>query len=578
MKRNNFMPVHNADVADVLSRLADLLEIEDANQFRVRAYRNAARTIGDLSRPVADMVEQGEDLTDLPGIGDSMVDKIEEIVSTGTLKQLEETESQTPAGLSELMNIQGLGPKRAAALHKQLGVENQEDLKKAAENQKIREISGFGPKTEQKILKDLQREQRDYQRHLLSDAEQLAAPLADYLRAVDGVKELVVAGSYRRRKETVGDLDILVTAKKDSPVMDAFVDYEDVAEVVSQGSTRSTVLLKRGLQVDLRLLPQVSYGAALHYFTGSKAHNIAVRKRGLERDYKINEYGVFKGDDRVAGRTEQEVYAAVDLPFIPPEIREDRGEIQAAEQGRLPRLVTVDDIRGDLHAHTKETDGSHSLEQMAQAAQKRGYQYLAISDHSKKVTVASGLNARRLAKQIDAIDELNDRLDGLTLLKSMEVDILEDGDLDLENDMLERLDVVTGSVHYQLGMPKNKMTRRVLAALDHPHINILGHPTGRLLHERDAFELDLEAVIERAVENGVFLELNAHPDRLDLNDVHCKMAKDMGAKIAICTDAHKQSDLDLIRFGIGQARRGWIEADDVINTRSLKDLRKLLRR
>ena len=572
------MPIHNSDVAGILNRLADLLEIEDANEFRVRAYRNAARTIDGLPRSVAEMVANEEDLSNMPGIGESMAEKIKEIVGTGTLDQLEQLTKDVPGELSELLHISGLGPKRVKTLHDKLGIDDRDSLAAAAREGKIRQLSGLGLKTEQKILDELEKLRDRERRVRLAEVEEIAEDLVEYLRKVDGVKQVVIAGSYRRRKESVGDLDILVTCKRGSPVIDRFVSYDDVTKVVSQGKTRSTVRLRADLQVDLRVVAQVSYGAALHYFTGSKAHNIAVRKIGVGKHLKINEYGVFRGDKRVAGRTEEEVFEQVDLPYIAPELREDRGEIDAAKEDALPKLITRDDIRGDLHCHTKASDGNYSLEEMAQAAKERGYDYLAITEHSKRLTVAKGLDEKRLRQQIEQIDELNEKLSGIRLLKGIECDILEDGSLDLDDDVLTELDVVVCSVHSKFDLPLDKQTERVIRAMDNPHFNILGHPTGRMIGQRGPLELDMERTIEAAKQRGCFLELNAQPERLDLNDMYCKLAKDMGLRLAISTDSHATASLDYIRYGIDQARRGWLEADEVINTRSWGELRMLLRR
>ncbi|MFW5955020.1 MAG: PHP domain-containing protein, partial [Guyparkeria sp.] len=382
--------------------------------------------------------------------------------------------------------------------------------------------------------------------------------------------------SYRRGKETVGDLDILVTCRKDSPVMDRFVAHEEVSRVVSHGGTRSTVHLRSGLQVDLRVVPAVGAGAALHYFTGSKAHNIAVRRRGVERGLKINEYGVYRDEKRIAGRTEDEVFEAVGLPFVAPELREDRGEIEAAEARRLPDLVSLADIRGDLHCHTDATDGQHDLETMARAAQARGYEYLAITDHSKAVRVANGLDADRLLAQVDEIDRLNEALEGITILKGIEVDILADGRLDLPDDVLDRLDLAVCSIHSRFNLSEKQQTERVLRAMENPHFTILGHPTGRLINQRRPYAIDLGQVIRAAAERGCFLEVNAQPSRLDLDDAACMLAREQGARIAVSTDAHADVQLDAMRFGITQARRGWLTADDVINTRGLAALRKLI--
>jgi DNA polymerase (family 10) len=574
------VPVHNRDIAEIFNKVADLLDIAGSNPFRIRAYRNAARTVEGFGQSISDMVKEEEQLSALPGIGKDLAGKIKEIVETGTLSQLKELESQIPGELSRLMKIEGLGPKRVSLLYKKLDVTSLKKLKEAAKQGKIADLEGFGEKTQQKILEGLQQVEEGEKRIKLVVAEQIAGDLLDYLKDGQGVEAAVVAGSYRRRKETVGDLDILATCKKGADVMDRFTQYEDVSRIVSKGKTRSTAVLRSGLHVDLRVVPQVSYGAALHYFTGSKAHNIAVRKLGVKRNLKINEYGVFKGikERRVAGRTEEEVYAQVDLPYIEPELREDWGEIEAARKGRLPQLVTLDDIRGDLHAHTNQTDGRNTLEEMAKAAQDRGYAYLAITDHSKRVTMAHGLDKKRLSEQIKKIDRLNEKLKDLTVLKGSEVDILKDGSLDLPDDILEELDLTVCSVHYDRKLARKQQTERIIKAMDNPHFHILAHPTGRLIREREPYDVDLEAIMKAAKERGCFLELNAHPDRLDLTDRHSKMAKEIGLKVVVSTDAHRITDLDFMRFGIYQARRGWLEPMDVLNTRDLKQLRKLLKR
>lgn len=570
--------VHNATIADTFNNLADLLEIEGANPFRIRAYRRAAQTIEDLPQAASDMVAQGADLSKLPGVGEDLAGKIAEIVETGHLKALEEVEARTPSTLAALTAIPGLGPKKVHALHEELGITTTKALAAAAKAHKIRELKGFSAKTEGKILDEIERQRTAERRFKISTAEDFARTLCVYLKAGPDIGEVVVAGSYRRCKETVGDLDILVTSSRGAAVVSHFVAYDEVAEVVSKGTTRSTVILKSGIQVDLRVMPEESFGAALYYFTGSKAHNIAVRKLGQAKGLKISEYGVFRGDKRIAGRTEEEVFATVGLPYIEPELREDRGEIKAAFDGKLPKLVELKDIRGDLHVHTKASDGKSTLREMAEAAKAHGYEYLAICDHSKHATIAHGLDEKRLAEQLDEIERLNDELDGIRLLKSSEVDILADGKLDLSNKMLDRLDLVVGAVHYKFDLDGKQQTERILRAMDNPHFNILAHPTGRLLGERPAYPIDLARVIEAAAERGIVLELNAHPMRLDLDDVHCKLAKETGVPIAISTDAHSTFGLDMMRFGVGQARRGWIEADDVINTRPWKELKKLLAR
>jgi DNA polymerase (family 10) len=571
------MPVHNSDVAEIFNKVADLLEILDENPFRVRAYRNAARTVGSLSQSVATMVEQAKDFTELPGIGKDLAAKIEEIVRTGNLAQLRDLEDRIPPQLIRLMKIPGLGPKRVKILYDQLNITSLEDLKRSAVAGEIRKLKGFGEKTEIAILAEMGREKKE-ERIKLNVAEEVADGVVSYLKKVEGVSEVIVAGSFRRKKETVADLDILATCKRGAKVMDAFAAYGNIEKVVAQGDTRSTIVLRSGIQMDLRVVPETSYGAALHYFTGSKAHNIAVRTLGVKQGLKINEYGVFKGEKQIAGKREEEVFDHVGLPFIEPELREGQGEIEAAQKGKLPKLITVKDIRGDLHAHTKETDGRHSLEQMVEAARERGYQYVAITDHSKRLSMTHGFDAKRLARRNDEIDRLNGKLKGFSVLKSIEVDILEDGSLDLPDSILKELDLTVCSVHSKFNLPMKKQMERILRAMDNPYFNIFAHPSGRLINERPAYDVDMEELIKAAKERGCVMEVNAHPDRLDLADIHCKLAKDTGVKLVISTDAHSVNDYDLMRFGVWQARRGWVEKEDVLNTRSADELKKLIKR
>jgi DNA polymerase (family 10) len=524
------------------------------------------------------MVAEGEDLSKLSGIGKDLARKIAEIVETGSLSLLEEMGHETPPGLAALLHVPGLGAKRARALHEGLGIETLEDLARAAQEGRVRRLPGFGKKTEQAILSALARDGKKSHRTLWLEAEAVAQDLVAYLERQKGVKRVTAAGSFRRRRETVGDLDILVTCERGAKVSDRFVAYEDVDAVVAHGTTRSTVVLRSGLQVDLRVVPEVSYGAALLYFTGSKAHNIAVRKLGLRRKLKINEYGVFRGEQRQAGGSEAEVYRKVGLPYIEPELREDRGELEAARRKRLPDLIQLEDIRGDLHAHTTASDGHASIEKMAAAARKLGYAYLAISDHTQAARVARGLTAQAMRRHLTRVEKANGRLRGIRLLKSAEVDILEDGSLDLPAEILRELDLVVCAVHSAFGLSRKKQTERILRAMDDPHFHVLAHPTGRLLGRREPYEVDLERLIEAAAERGCFLELNAQPERMDLPDVWCKAAREAGVKLAISTDAHSTDQLDTMRLGVGYARRGWLEPDDVLNTRSWPELEKLLRR
>jgi len=452
-----------------------------------------------------------------------------------------------------------------------------EDLRKAADGGKLRGIRGFGPKIVQKILAEAKGLNGETRTKLIV-AKEIANSLVDWLKGTRRIRQIEIAGSFRRGKETVGDLDILATCEDSGEVMNCFVNYEEVKEVISHGSTRSSVKLRSGINVDLRVVPDESFGAALHYFTGSKPHNIAVRTLGVKRGLKVNEYGVFKGEKQIGGRTEQEIYAQVGLPYIEPELREDRGEIDAAREGRLPRLVRLEDIRGNLHCHTTDSDGRYSIEEMAEAARERGYEYLAITEHSQRIAMVRGLDTKRLRQQMRRIDKLNEKLKGIRLLKSCEVDILEDGSLDLPHDVLKELDVVVCSIHSKLNLPAEKQTGRIIRAMDNPHFNILAHPTGRLIGRRAPSEFDIERVLKAARERGCMIEINAQPDRLDLPDIHCKTGKEIGVKFAISTDAHRISDLDLMRFGVSQARRGWLEPQDVVNTRSWPELQELLKR
>ncbi|HET7526048.1 MAG TPA: DNA polymerase/3'-5' exonuclease PolX, partial [Burkholderiaceae bacterium] len=567
------MPTANADIAAAFDQVADLLELQNANPFRVRAYRNAARVVGDLKLDLAAAVADGKPLPKLPGIGADLGAKIQELAATGHLAALERLRKQVPAGLDELMQLPGLGPKRVRALYDELHVHTMPQLLRAARDGRIRTLPGFGIKSEERIAAAIDKHLGSVRRFKLATAAQYADALLAFLRRSPGVREAVAAGSLRRRRDTVGDLDLLAIASDGAAVCRHLANYADVHEVLSTGDTRASVVLKSGLQVDLRVVPPASHGAALLYFTGSKAHNIRLRSRALERGLKLNEYGLFDGARVVAGATEQEIYAALDLPWIAPELREDRGEIEAAAEGSLPTLIELSDLRGDLHVHTDWSDGSASLEAMAQAARARGLSYVAISEHSRRLTVARGLDPVRLAQQRAEIARLNRSLHGIELLSGIEVDILDDGSLDLPDAALAKLDVVIAAVHSRFNLPRAKQTARILAALDNPHVRILAHPLGRLIDERDPYDVDMLAIVRRCKARGVALELNAHPQRLDLSDIHCRMAKDEGVPVAINSDAHTVHEFDNLAHGIGQARRGWLEKADVLNTRSLSDLR-----
>lgn len=571
------MPIVNTEVIAAFTEIADLLDIEGANPFRVRAYRNAARMLGELGHDVKTMVDKPEDLDALPGIGPDLAGKIVEIVTTGSCALLQRLRKEVAPTLVNLLKVPGLGPKRVRALNQELGIETLDELHRAAEQGHISAVHGFGVRSERKILAAASAFLQQDRRYKLVDIDVVAQTLLSSLGEMAGVQRVVAAGSLRRRRETVGDLDLLASTSYPREMMDRLSAGADVDRILEKGITRCSVLLKSGLQVDLRAIAPISFGAAWLYFTGSKAHNIAMRKMAQAAGLKLNEYGLYRGRKRIAGATEDAVFKALGLPFIEPELRENRGEIEAGLQGELPRLVTLSDLCGDLHAHTLASDGVDTLESMAAAAQVRGLHYLAITEHSKNRAFPHGLDAQGLSRQIDQIDELNAQRSGIVLLKSVEVGILEDGALDLPDTILRRLDLVVGAIHSGFGLGRDQQTARLLRAMDNPCFSLLAHPTGRLINERAPYDIDLPRVIGKARERGCFLELNAQPARLDLTDEACRMAKSEGVLVSINADAHSCMQFDHLAYGINQARRGWLEARDVLNTRTLDQLRPLLR-
>jgi len=568
--------VTNTEIAAVFEQLADLLEFQGANPFRIRAYRTAARTIGNMVEPLAQWLESGRDLRELPGIGDDLAEKIATLVATGTLPLLEELKAEYPPSVLDLLRVQGLGPKRAAVLYRELNVQTLQDLAAACEAHRIRNLKGFGAKTEENIVKGLQAAMEHALRILWYQADQLVSDLRDHLASAPGLKRCEPAGSYRRGKETVGDLDILVTADDPQAVMTHFQHFRGVRRVLAEGTTKAAVELQAGINADLRVVPEESFGAALQYFTGSKEHNVVLRGMAKDRGLKINEYGVYRGEERIAGEDEVGVYAALDLPWILPELRESRWEFDWAAGEGLPDLIRLEDIRGDLHMHTTWTDGMATVEEMVAAAQSRGYAYIAITDHSQRVTVAGGLNAEKVLRQWEAIDRAAANISGLHILKGIEVDILEQGGLDLPDEVLAQADWVVASVHFGQNQSREQITRRIVDALRNPCVSAIAHPTGRLIGERAAYEVDLEIVLETAAECGKAMELNAHPRRLDLNDTACAAAKRLGVPIVISTDAHSIKGLDAMRYGVMQARRGGLTARNVLNTRSWSEFRRFL--
>lgn len=571
------MFVHNTDIADIFEQIADFLEIQEENPFRIRAYRNAAHSVSGLGTELKEMVAAGEDLTRLPGIGKELAAKIHEILETGTAKALIKLQQRIPKTVIEILKLPNLGPKRVRILFRELKIKSLPQLAKAARKGRIRALEGFGQKTERAILDAIDTRAQKEKRFKIATVKPTVDSLIEYLKKVPGVNTVAVAGSYRRCRETVGDLDILVTARQKSLVMRRFLEYDAIDRILASGTTRASVILRSGLQVDVRLVQSASFGAALQYFTGSQDHNIAIRRLGQQRGLKINEYGVYRFEKQMAGRTEASVYQTLDLPLIPPELRENRGEIKAAAENRLPQLIERKDIKGDLHIHTLASDGRNSLEEMALAAKRQGLKYIAVTEHSGRLKVAGGLDPPRLMQQIDEIERLNDRLKGIQILKGLEVEILKDGMLDLSNSELARLDLVVGTVHSHFNLPLEKQTERILRAMDQPYFSMLAHPTGRKINQREPYQVDLTRIIHKASERGCFLELNANPKRLDLTDIYCQMAKAEGVLISINSDAHSIDAYNDLVFGVGQARRGWLEKNDVLNTRSLAQLRKLLK-
>lgn len=579
--------MENSEIARIFHEIADLLEVKGDNPFRVRSYRNAALVVEGLPESLRTLALKGDEgLMHIPGIGESIREKILEMTRTGRCTFHDGLLKEVPQGILGILKVSGVGPRKAAVFFKELGITDVEGLEKAAKTQRLRTLTGFGEKSEERILKAIKDLRSMSGRANLGAALQYAGAFQAYLKKIPGVTDCLPAGSLRRWKDSIGDIDILAACdeKAAAAVMDRFAAYTDVRDVVSRGVTKSTVMLKAGLQVDLRVMEKKSFGAALQYFTGSKAHNIALRDRAKRMGLKISEYGVFKEKSGawVAGETEEDVYRSVGLPWIPPELRENRGEIEAAEEGRLPEMLDVKDIRGDLHVHTSESDGSYSLEDMADGAISRGYAYMAVTDHSKAVGIAHGLDEKRVLAQIKRIDEFNGKLKKrgikFTVLRGAEVDIRADGSLDHPDSVLDKLDCVVAAVHSGFSMSMSDMTERILKGIRSGKINVLAHPTGRLISSREPYAVDMEKVMDEARKYGVALELNSYPDRLDLNDIHLALAREKGVPVVISTDAHSIHHFDNILYGVHTARRGWLEKKDVLNTRPLKELMKLLKR
>jgi DNA polymerase (family 10) len=570
--------VENRELARIFSDIADLLDIKGENRFRILSYRRAAETIADLPEEMAAVVAQGRDPAEFPGIGEAISKKILEALQTGKVTFLENLKQELPASLLQLLEVRGVGPKAVKAVYEKLGVTTLDQLQASAEADRLSQLPGFGKRSQEKILEAIRDLRSHSGRFKLSQALAAAEQLTAYLSQVPGIGQMVPAGSLRRWRETVGDLDILITCADPGPVMERFVGYPGVREVVGKGDTKSTVILASGMQVDVRVVPEESFGSALCYFTGSKDHNVALREMAKKEGLKLSEYGLFRDEALVAGRTEEEVYQALGLSYIPPELRENRGEIEAARAGALPRLIEPEDIKADLQVHTTWSDGTASIEDMARAAKALGYKTLAITDHSQAVRIANGLDEKRVRAQKAEVEAVRKKVRGITILQGIEVDILSDGSLDLPPAVLRGLDLVIGAVHSRFEMPRDAMTARILKAISTGLLHVFGHPTGRLINRRPPYQVDLEAVFAAAKEHRVAVELNAHPDRLDLNDIYVKRARELGLTVTINTDAHSPADLLLMKFGVFTARRGWLQKTDVLNTKSPSALATWLRR
>ena len=564
----------NKELADIFDKWADILEFLGDNPYHVRAYRNAARLIRDLSEDIELLAREGK-LSQLPGIGQRLQAKILEFLRTGKIEEFEKLKQQVPDTIFTLLDIPGVGPKTVKLLYDELGIRSIEDLKRAIERGELLKLPGFGPKKVEKIKKGIELYEKSGGRILLGVAVFIADRIVNQLKEHSAVERISVCGSTRRMKETVGDIDILATGKNNLEIIEAFVNLPNVKEVLWKGTKKATVIVEEGEQVDLRVTEPDSYGAALQYFTGSKAHNIHLRTICLKLGYKLNEYGLFKGDEKIAGRTEEEIYSALGMDTPPPEIREDTGEIEAALEHRLPKLVGYDEIKGDLHIHSNWSDGASTIEEIAKKAVEMGYRYVAITDHSKSLKVANGLSEEELERRNYEIDRLNEKFKGkIKILKGAEVDILPDGSLDYPDEILKGLDFVVAAVHSRFTQDN---TERILKAINNPYVNVIAHPTGRVIGQREGYPLDLEKVMKAAAETGTALEVNAYYNRLDLRDAHCRMAVKFGVKLVISTDSHHVDHMWMMKLGVGTARRGWVESKDVVNTGGLRELRRFVK-
>jgi len=569
----------NLELSRIFEQIARILKIKGENPFKIRAYEKIALVLENLPIDIETIYRQGG-LNNIPGVGEGIAKKIEEFLTTGKLEYYEKLKETIPSGVIELLDISEVGPKTAKLLYEELGVDNIEKLEKAVRQHRIKDLPGMGEKSEDNILRGIKLYKRRKERVLLGTALPLAEEIVESLSRLDETDKIIFAGSLRRKKETIGDIDILVTSRKPEKIMKTFASLPQVREILAEGPTKSSVITKGDIHVDVRVVEPISFGAALQYFTGSKAHNIKLRELAVKRGLKINEYGVFdvKTDRRIAGESEQEIYQILDLSFIPPELREDRGEIKAAQENRLPQLIEYSRIRGDLHLHTKWSDGAHTIRQMAEAAKKKGYKYIAITDHSQSLKMTGGLTEERLREQIELIHKINQELKDFTILSGSEIDIKSDGSLDYPDEILSRLDIVIAAIHSGFKQESKIITNRIVRAMQNKWVNIIAHPTGRLIGYREAYQVDINKIMDVAAETRTILEINAYPERLDLNDVYCRMAKDRGVQLAIETDAHSIDGLEFMNLGVDVARRGWLEEKDIVNTLPLDKLLKRLKR
>ena len=569
----------NFEIIKILREISTYLAMEDV-QFKPRAYEKAAHSIEALEEEVEDIYKRGglEALKKIPGIGESIAKKIEELITTGKLRYYEELKKKVPVDLESFSGIEGLGPKKIKILYKKLGIKNINDLEKAAREHKISKLPGFKEKTEQNILKGIEFAKKSKGRYILGFTLPLIRDIESRLKSLPEVKRVVVAGSTRRMKETIGDVDFLVISDKPSRVMDFFVSMPEVIDVVGKGKTKSTVKLKNGMDADLRVLPEKSFGSALQYFTGSREHNIALRLIAVKKGWKLSEYGLFnKKGKMIAGETEEGVYKKLGLDWIPPELRENRGEIEVALKHKLPKLIGYNDLKGDVQVHTNWSDGSNSIEEMAKAAKALGLEYIVITDHTKALAMTGGMDEKKLLKQMEEIEKINRKISGIRILKGAEVNIMKDGSLDIKDEILKKLDVVGAAIHSHFNLSKREMTNRLLKAIENPNVDIIFHPTGRQIHKRDAYELDIEKIFQAAKDTGTILDIDAYPDRLDLRDELIRKAVEFGVKLDISSDAHSKLHLHFLEFGIAQARRGWASAKHIINTRPVDKFLKLLK-